>query len=256
MDDLATSDPPRPWTKFAHRVPTARVRLLCFPFAGGGASTYRAWPDALSPEVEVWPVQLPGRENRLAEPAARDLRALAGTLVGVFRPHLAVPYALFGHSMGAMIAFELVRQLRAQGMPEPAHLFVSAHAAPHLGDRAPVHDLPTLVFLDVLRAYNGTSQSVLDHPELLELLLPNLRADFALFETYRYREEPPLQCPMSVFGGVDDSSVPVGRLQPWKRHTTGPFRLRLLPGNHFFLQSACASVTRAILEDLRGGGGP
>jgi medium-chain acyl-[acyl-carrier-protein] hydrolase len=256
VDDLAVDTPLKPWTLFARRVPTARVRLLCFPFAGGGASAYRAWPDALAPEVEVWPVQLPGRENRLSEPAARDLGALAETLAGVFAPHLTGPYALFGHSMGAMVAFELARRLRVEGGPEPVHLFVSAHAAPQLPVHLPVHDLPPHLFLEVLRAYNGTASSVLEHSELLQLLLPNLRADFALFETYRYREEAPLQCPLSVLGGVDDSSVPVERLRPWERHTTGRSRLRMLPGNHFFLQSASSLVIRAIREDLRAGETP
>lgn len=241
------------WTLFARPSPEAWIRLFCFPYAGGGASVYRAWSDALDPEIEVWPIQLPGRENRFAEPAAADLRRLAHTLATVLRHTLDErPYALFGHSMGAAIVFELARTLRAEGVRPPEHLFVAAHAAPQLTDRnPPAHNLPTDQFLDLLRTYDGTSEQIFEEQELLHAFLPTLRADFSLFETYRYQEEPPFSCPLSVFGGISDFSVSADRLRAWEHLTAGRFCLRQFAGGHFFLHTARAQVWRAIREDLR-----
>jgi medium-chain acyl-[acyl-carrier-protein] hydrolase len=229
--------------------PGAVVRLFCFPHAGGGASTFRGWPEELE-GVDVCPVQLPGREGRLLEPAFTDLRLLASTLATVLAPHLRVPFALFGHSMGAMIAFELARRLRREGVV-PLHLFAAGHGAPDAPDTSPpVHALPQTEFLERLRAYAGTPEAVFQSQELLQHLLPALRADFALFETYRYQPEAPLPVPITVFGGRQDASVAPERLQAWERHTSGPFRLVMLPGDHFFPSTARPQLLAAIRASL------
>jgi medium-chain acyl-[acyl-carrier-protein] hydrolase len=188
--------------------PQAALRLLCFPYAGGTASVFRAWHLAL-PEVEVYGIQLPGRANRFLEPAftrAPDLvEVLAPALEGLFDK----PFVFFGHSMGAIISFELARWLRCHGKPLPRRLFVSGRRAPQTPDAVPPRYLLNDVdFITSLSELNGIPDEVMNNPELVRLALPALRADVELSETYEYREEPPLECPITAFGGVDDNEVP------------------------------------------------
>ena len=229
---------PSPWIAYRSERPGARVRLYCFPFAGGGASSYRGWQAALPDEIEVWPVQPPGREARIQEPAFTAVEPLVEALAGALEddPGGGRPFALFGHSMGSLIAYELARALARQGRPGPAHLFVSAHRAPQQPPpEDPIHGLPEPEFRDRLRRLNGTPEEVLEHPELMELLGPLLRADFALNENYRHGDGRPLACPVTAFGGAGDPDVSPEDLRRWAERTTGPFRLHLFPGDHFFL---------------------
>jgi medium-chain acyl-[acyl-carrier-protein] hydrolase len=240
-----------PWIVLPRPQPGARLRLFCFPYAGGGASVFRSWPDGLPGAVEVCAVQLPGREGRLAETPFSDAGPLTAALHRALRPHLDRPFAFFGHSNGAMMAFELARALRRSGGPMPVHLFASGRAAPHVPfAEPPIHALPEPEFLHEVRRLSGTPDELFEHPELVELLLPLLRADFALAETYGCTDEPPLDVPISAFGGVYDAEVPFESVAAWRDQTTGAFRQRMFPGGHFFLTNARDELLREVAAEL------
>ncbi len=248
---MTTTRPFDAWVTCPKPNPQARLRLFCFPYAGGGASLFRTWSDDLPPEVEVCPVKLPGRENRFREARHTRLMPLVHALGEVIQPHLTLPFAFFGHSMGALISFELTRYLRKLHAPLPAHLFVSAHRAPHLPDRkSPIYDLPDPQFLEELRLLNGMPGEVLDNAELMELMLPLLRADFAIAETYAYTDDTPLSCPISAFGGLADEEVNQEEATAWREQTLGAFTLRMLPGDHFFLFKERPALLQAISADV------
>ncbi len=229
-----------------------RLRLLCFPFAGGGASAYREWAAVLRPAgIDVWPVQLPGRESRLAEQPVVDLGELVNTLAELFGPHLTTPYALFGHSMGATIAYALAQRLQRDDLPAPQRLFLSGHRPPNRPDpEPPVYLLPPDALLARLLDYGGLPAEVLAEREMLDVLLPKIRMDFALFERAAWDLRRPVRCPLTVFGGLDDASVPISVLDGWEELTTGGFSRQLLPGGHFFLQTARPQLLRLIASSL------
>jgi medium-chain acyl-[acyl-carrier-protein] hydrolase len=230
----------------------ARTRFFCLPYAGAGASAYRSWINELPPELQLCAVQLPGRENRLNERAIDSATVLVAGLLAGIRPYLDRPFVIFGHSMGALLAFELTRELRRAGLPQPRHLFLSAHRAPHLPGMLPhVHALSRAEFLSELRRLEGTPEEVLAHEELMQIAEPILRADFKLCELYEYTPGEPLDIPFSVFGGAGDPKVSESALQPWREHTRASMRLRILRGGHLFLQQARMELASAILEDLR-----
>lgn len=228
----------------------ARVRLFCFPYAGGGASVFHTWPEKL-PTVEICAVHLPGRGNRLRESPFTKLPALVQTLTEALLPHLTTPFAFFGHSMGALIGFELARQLRRQHGPSPVHLFVSGHGAPQIPPpEPPFHALPEPQFIAELQRLNGTPQEVLEHPELMQLLVPTLRADFAVCETYTYTTDVPIDCSISAFGGLQDRKVSRERLEAWRDQSRASFNLCMFPGDHFFLHAAEPLVLETIAQLL------
>ena len=232
-----------PWFTSQRPNPRARIRLFCFPYAGGGPAIYRLWPQSLPSLVEVCVAQLPGRGTRLRDQPFTSLDTLIEAAAEAIAPLLDKPFALFGHSMGAMISFELARRLREQGRPQPAHLFVSGRQAPQLPKQDPIsHNLPEADLRRELLRLNGTPKEVLEHPELMELMLPLLRADFSVVETYVYRPGVPLDCPLTAFGGLRDSEVSREQLDAWREQTTGEFALRMLPGDHFFLNDAQAQT--------------
>jgi medium-chain acyl-[acyl-carrier-protein] hydrolase len=240
------------WVFRLRRQTPPRLRLFCLPYAGGSAAIYRGWPNALPSDIEVCAVRLPGREARLAEAPFRRAEDLVPTLASALEPLLDAPYALFGHSMGAIAAFELARELRRRNHPLPRRLLLSGARAPERPNPdPPIGDLPDQDFLaEVRRRYDGIPGAVLENPELVELLLPSLKADFILFETYSCREEPSLDCPISTFGGLDDPRVGEDDLRAWSRHSTRPIAVRMFPGGHFFLQEAEPAVQRAVSEEL------
>jgi len=243
---------PNLWVLRSGRQRPGRLRLFCLPYAGGAASAYRAWADGLSPEVEVCPVQLPGRGSRFREPPFRRLEDLLPALADGIAPLLDRPFSLFGHSMGAVVAFELARELRRRGAPAPVLLAVSGHQAPPRPEvEPPFSHLPDAAFLEELRRrYDGIPPEVLAEEELLQLLLPVLRADIQVLETYAYAGEPPLDCPLSCFGGEDDPHVSLADLEAWSDETSGRLQVRTFPGGHFFVESARSDVLRALGEDL------
>jgi surfactin synthase thioesterase subunit len=231
----------------------ARLRLFCFPYAGAGASVYRAWSDFLPPEIEVVPVQLPGREGRVREAPFKSLAPLIEMLARDLAPRLDVPFAFFGHSMGALIGFELARRLRAEGGPTPEHLFASGRRAPSVTDEGPpLHTLDDAALLEKVRELNGTPAQILQYPELLRFWLPILRADFELCASYSGASEAAtVDCPVSAFGGLEDTHISRDVLAAWGAHTRGAFSLRMFPGDHFFLHTSRQMLLRAVAEDLR-----
>jgi medium-chain acyl-[acyl-carrier-protein] hydrolase len=240
------------WVLCPRPNPQATVRLFCFPYAGVGPSVYRPWLTALPAHIEARFVQLPGRESRWREPALTRVADIVDRLTTSLLPHLHEPFAFYGHSLGALLSFEVTRRLRAAGAPMPRHLFLAAHRAPHLPNPHPeMRQLPDAAFVaELRRRYDGIPQSVLDNPELLELMLPCLRADFTAYETYQYRAEAPLECPISAFGGDQDVYVRTHEVAGWREQTGARFRMRVVAGNHFFLQDRRDLVIAALAEDL------
>ena len=231
--------------------PRVRVRLFAFPHAGGGASAFRGWSEAVPPSIEIVPAQLPGREVRIAERPFVRLAPLIRALAESMVPHLGFPFALFGNSMGALVCFELARYLRRALGVSPVHLFISAAPAPHLRPRhRSMHALPDPALLEELRCLAGTPDEVLRSDEVMRLLLPALRADLALVETYTYFPDAPLACPISAFGGLNDTRVTRGDLTAWRDQTLEPFTLRMVPGGHFFAYDTREPLVDAIISDL------
>lgn len=246
-----------PWIVRPRPSPAARVRLFCFPFAGGGASSYRTWPAHLPADVEVLAIQLPGREERLPETPFRDVSDLVPVLVEVLTPWLDRSFALFGHSMGALVAFELARALRARGKPLPAHLFLSAHCGPRKPHcLPPVEAMPDDELSRVLRRLGGSSDASLADDEVMQIVLPLIRADLTLCERYRYVPDEPLSCPISAFGGTLDDFVRRADLAGWRAETRAGFDLRMFPGGHFFLDRAKPRLLQAVADELSRIGRP
>jgi medium-chain acyl-[acyl-carrier-protein] hydrolase len=243
---------PAPWTKDAD--PAARGRILCFPYAGGGTVEYRQWaPIARTAGIDVVPVLLPGRESRLGEAPFRVMAPLVDAMMSGLRPHLDRPYTVFGHSMGALVAFAVVRKLRKLGLPLPTRLFLSQRRAPHLPDRlSPLHPLPEPEFVRALQdRYQALPPELVARPEVLAVFLPTLRADFCLFETWVCPEEPPLDVPITVLAGDADPTVTTEELEGWGRHTTAGFDTRRFAGGHFYLRQHKEALMDVILGAMR-----
>jgi len=232
--------------------PQARLRLFCFPYAGSGASIFRTWSDALPADVEVCPIQFPGRGTRLMETPFTQLSPLVQALAQALVPLLDKPFAFFGHSLGALVSFELARQLRRQAGIQPIRLFVSADRAPQIPQRnQPIHALPEREFLVELRRLNGIPGKVLEELDLMQIMLPVLRADFAVYETYAYSAEAPFNCPFSIFGGLQDTRVSRGDLEAWRDQTSVSFSLQMFPGDHFFLNTTQPLLLQLLSQELR-----
>ena len=243
--------PASAWLSQFKANPAARIRLFCFPYAGGGALTYRNWAENLPPTVEVCPVDLPGRGRRLREAAFTSLRDLVRAAAEALEPHLYEPFAFFGHSMGAIISFELARMIKKERDLKPLHVFVSSRRAPICpSDEPPTYNLPQQEFLEDLRRLNGTPKEVLEHPELLQLLLPILRSDFEVCQTYEYLPGPPLDCPITALGGALDTDVTRAHLECWREMTSSTFRLFMSPGDHFHINSFQPVLLRTLNQEL------
>lgn len=241
-----------PWiSTFLKGNAPARFRLFCFPFAGGGAAFYRTWPNNLPDGVEVSAIRPPGRETRLREQPHARLSSLVEAAAEALAPTLDLPYAFFGHSMGGLLAYELARHFRARAFPPPARLFISGYRAPHRpAHHPPVHQADAPVILKRLRNLNGTPAAFFDNEELVEMMLPGIRADFSVLETYVFRADEPLDCPISAFGGYQDSEASEADVNAWHSYTSESFTLRMIPGGHFFVISHQDEVLRAVSEDL------
>ncbi|MFD7612812.1 thioesterase II family protein [Streptomyces sp. NPDC059828] len=239
------------WFAAETTAPDAAARLFCLPHAGAGASAYREWQAKVGPDVEVVPAQLPGREARFAEPTVTSATVIAKDLVEPLVERAGgKPFALFGHSMGALLAYELTHELVAVGRP-PVHLVVSGYGGPQLPRPSVygvVHRLPDDRLAQHVEALQGTAGEVLEHPELLKLLLPVLRADYELCETYRFVGRPPLPVPVTALGGIEDPSTTDSLLGAWGELTTERFTATRFPGGHFYLTEQLDEVTRAARD--------
>jgi medium-chain acyl-[acyl-carrier-protein] hydrolase len=239
------------WVLFPKLDPSAALRLFCFHYAGGSAQAFHSWPKDLPPGVEMGAIQLPGRGSRLGEPHIRRLLPLSRIVAQELLPYLDKPFVFFGHSMGALLCFETARSLRRENRRQPAHLFVSATEAPQLrSPKEPLSGLPKSELVNKLREYNGAPVEVLQNDELLDLMLPTIRADFELCETYEHHREFPLECPMTIYGGLEDHEVEAGRLAAWKEMTVGACEIRMFPGGHFYLNSSRAIFLQTFAGDL------
>jgi surfactin synthase thioesterase subunit len=240
------------WIRRFLPVPDAATRLVCLPHAGGSASYYFPVSQRLSGEdIDVVAVQYPGRQDRRHEPCIDDLRALADAVVDVLRPTGdRRPIALFGHSMGATLAFEVACLLERAGTG-PTHLFVSGRRAPSRPRDERVHLLDDDGLLADVRRLSGTDARILDDEEIVRTALPAIRADYRAAETYRYRPVPPLRCPITAFTGDDDPKATVDEVGSWREHTTAAFDMRVFAGGHFFLAQHQAVILRVVAEALR-----
>jgi medium-chain acyl-[acyl-carrier-protein] hydrolase len=201
--------------------------------------------------VELCPFELPGRGQRLREKPYTRMEELVPVIASEISKALGQPFALFGHSLGACIAFELARYLKAHFRKEPAQLFVSGTSAPHLPPaQAPIYNLPDAEFRAEVTRLNGTPREILENPEAMSLLAPILRADFELIETYEYREGPKLSCPIRAFGGLEDSDALMEDLSEWRHHTSSSFSLSMMPGDHFFIAKSERQLLSILCADL------
>lgn len=224
--------------------------LVTFPFAGGGAAFYRPWRRELEGVCELWTAQLPGRETRIREASRSDLDALVNELVDAL-PDFDRPFAFGGHSLGATLSLAVALELRRRGRALPARLILAGSPAPQLRDLSdPAHLLGDDALAQRLAEYNGTPPELLESRELLDLFLPVLRADFALFETWNVPAAVPLDVPFTVLGGLDDATVTSAQLDGWRAWTTRRCDIRRLPGDHFFIASARAAVLAVVGEAM------
>lgn len=239
------------WITIPRPAKSPRVRLLCFPHGGGDAHAFYAWPGILPKDIEVCALQLPGRGRRLYEAPLVSIDQVIEPLWEAFQPFRETPVAFFGHSLGALVAFEFARKLQSMNFPL-AHLFVSGASAPQLPDREPpIHSLPDLEFIaEVRRRYEALPEEILRDDEMMAIFLPILRTDFTMAETYRNFDGPLLGCPISAFGGEQDSSVTAHELAAWRERTCGSFSFKMFPGSHFFVDTARESVLKFVARDL------
>lgn len=232
--------------------PVARLRLFCFPHGGAGAASFKTWGAQLPREIEVRPVQLPGRENRRNEPLLDDLEAVLDALCEVLDTQRDLPCAFFGHCMGALIAFELARRLRRCDASMPRCLLLSGQGAPELAPPSGpmVHLLSDQELLAKLREAGTTPEDILNNERFMLRFLPLARADAKIMETARLAVEPPLDCPIFIFAGQEDHMVSRERFEAWREHAAGLFALHLFSGGHFYIRDNLASVLATVVQDL------
>lgn len=232
----------------------AALRLVCFPYAGGSPAAFHGWGELLPPAVEVWLVRLPGRERRLREPPATDLAPLADELAAMLAPRLGGTFALFGHSLGASIAYEVAARLTEVDGTPPVHLAISARLPPgERPDLPDMHELDDERFLEMMdRRFDAIPPAIREDDDLRALYLPILRADARMLETYVPRSGPPLGCSVSAYGGSEDPEVSAEQLDRWRAVTTGGFVRHQFPGQHFFINDERTRVVRTLGDELLG----
>jgi len=225
----------------------AEHKLLCLPYAGGASALFRTWQAHLPPHFDVAPILLPGRDRRRRDPRIESIEGLAEQLAVGLESELETPFSIFGHSMGALLAFEFCHALRARDLPQPEQLFVAGFRSPELPDRNPIlHGLPEPEFVGALELLGATPPEILEFEGILALLLPTIRGDLKLVETYRWAEHDKLSIPITAFCSRADPLVSAEEMQPWQEHTTADFELVELEGGHFFLESARDEILAAV----------
>lgn len=241
-----------PWLVRQRRSPDASVRLFCFHCAGGSASEYRSWSAHLPSSIELMAVQLPGREGRINEPFITRMVDLAGGVAESLKPYLDKPYVVLGHSLGSLVGFEVIRELRRRGLNQPFLFIPVGRQAPQLKrKKPPIASLPEAEFVEELRKdYGNHIGAVLDSPELREVFIPQIQADFALSENYRFGDEEPLDCPIVAFAGASEKDLEMHELNAWSAHTSRSFRSRLFPGDHFFVRASQRLLIEAIKQEV------
>ncbi|WP_030293827.1 thioesterase II family protein [Streptomyces katrae] len=238
------------WVRRTHPAPDSEVRLVCLPHAGGSASFYFPLSKALAPAVEVLAIQYPGRQDRRHEPNIPSIPDLADQIFAAVRHLDDLPLALFGHSMGAVLAYELALRMQDAGLPSPVRFFASGRRAPSRYRDDVVHLGSDAQMVAELRKLSGTDAAMLADPELLEMIMPAIRSDYRAVETYRYEPGRKLDCPVTVLTGDSDHRVSIDEAASWEAHTTGPTELHVFPGGHFFLADQNEAVTGLVAERL------
>lgn len=242
---------PGRWIIEPPEVNNATVKLFCFPPAGGGAATFRQWPASLPPSIAVYRIQPPGRETRFYENLLLSMGDYEDALLADLLHCVDGPFAFFGHSMGSLVAYRVARRLWHEHQIAPEHLFVSAFRSPQARPPKEIHELPDANFLRELReTYDGIPEQLLDEPEVLDLMLPIVRADLTVVASHSYEPRPPLPCPITAFGGSDDRWIDETQLGEWAVQTAAEFRLRLFPGNHYYLNSARENLLGELRSTL------
>jgi surfactin synthase thioesterase subunit len=236
----------RSWIRRFHPAPEHGIRLVFLPHAGGSASYFAPLSEALSDRADVLCVQYPGRQDRLAEPCIDNIPDLTDAVLTALRPLIDRPTVLFGHSMGAAVAFEVARRLDRDAGIVPHRLLVSGRRAPADHYDGSIHRLDDNGLIAELRRLSGTDTALLANPELLEMVLPTLRADYQAVETYVYQPGPPLRCPIVALVGDSDPRVSIDQARAWGEYSTGPFDLRVFPGGHFYLADQQPGVIETI----------
>jgi len=227
------------------------MRLYCFSYAGGSAAVYAGWQALLGPEVEVCAVQLPGHGARMGEAPLSALAQVVEAVAAVIARQGPLPFAFFGHSLGALLAFELARHCMRQRLALPVRVFVSGSDAPAMRCNLPrLHLLPDAQLIAALRQYNGTPAELLAHRELMALVLPMIRADFALVENYAYRSFLRLPVPFTVLAGRDDAHVDLAQLDGWRKETSASCDFAMFDGDHFFIDACRAEVLACVADAL------
>ena len=240
------------WIPFRNEGAVVRCRLFVFPHAAGSAAIYRPLRHLMPPEIDLCPLELPGRAARIDERPLTSMSVLMERLYHVLQPLMDVPFGFFGHSVGAWMAYEAAQQLRSVDGRIAVHLFVSGRDSPKrvCADPPPARPRSDDELLSILRRFGGTPAAIMQRPELIAALLSALRADLALVEGYAVHPGHRIACQITAFSGVDDVSHP-GFLQSWGDYTRGKFRARVFPGGHFYFSPAAGLLAKEIVEDLR-----
>jgi medium-chain acyl-[acyl-carrier-protein] hydrolase len=239
------------WIEHLSPAKTPSMRLFCFPYAGGSADVYRSWRRFLPEDLDVCLVHLPGHGGNIGKKPFTSLPALLQEVADRVSPLTGVPYVLYGHSMGALISFELARELRRRQGAIPQHLFVSGCNAPQLPRKEPVtFNLPNDEFLRELRRLKGTPAEVLESSELMELFMDVLRADFEMVQTYKHIHGEPLSSPITVYGGLADEYVSAEGCQAWKQQTSATCKVRMFKGDHFFIRNLDQDFIHILQMDI------
>lgn len=249
---MTTTKTSNSWITYSKLNINAKLRLFCFPYAGGGASTFRSWSEKITSDVEICPIELPGHERRIAEQPFNQLKPLVNELAHALLPYLNKPFAFFGHSMGGLVSFELAHLLYKNYDLSPRHIFISGRHAPQIPDsKLPIHHLNKSEFINEIAKLNGTPKAVLENVELMDLLVPVLRADFAAIENYVYTPKPRLNCPITALGGLQDLQVSYEDLQAWREQTNTNFSIKMFQGKHFFINSSQWLLLKYLDQELQ-----